>query len=444
MATVPENSIGARIVAVEPHSPAERSGVRIGDVLLRVNGNAVTDVLDYKFYTYDARLLLELRRGDRAIFARVRKRDGDDLGLEFETYLMSRERSCSNRCVFCFIDQLPRGMRPTLYYKDDDARLSFLQGNYITLTNLSEREIQRVIDLRISPLNVSVHTMNPELRAKMLGNPRGADTVDTIRHLARSGLTLNCQIVVCPEWNDGAELAYSMRELAALYPNVASVSVVPVGLTRYRDGLEPLTPFNAESALQTVREVEAFAETCLREHGSRIFYCADELYIKAGLDFPRDEDYEDYPQLENGVGMARLLITEFEDALSDAPEPQNVPFTAVTGRSAAEIINNLLETLNARAEYDTISQNSNVLAVRNDFFGETVDVAGLVTGGDIIRTLTETPPRGRILLPRNMLRHGETVFLDDVPVSQLTALFGVPVRIVEQDGADLLSAMIGM
>jgi putative radical SAM enzyme (TIGR03279 family) len=436
--------VSAKIQSVSPGSPAAKAGISPGDILRKINGHTIIDVLDYKYYAYDAELFLELTRdnGTRR-FARIRRPDGEDIGLEFETYLMDGERSCANNCIFCFIDQLPRGMRKTLYYKDDDARLSFLQGNYITLTNLSEREIQRMIDLRVSPLNVSVHSMNPELRSFMLGNPRGGETIATLRRFADAGITMNCQIVCCPGINDGEELEYSMRELAKLHPAVNSVSIVPVGLTRHRDGLYPIEPYDKARSADVINSVEAYAERCLEEHGSRIFYCADEFYIKADRDFPDDEYYEGYPQLENGVGMLRLLITDFLYELETTKTtPDGREFTVITGKSAAKYLRELIFT--AKTKYDTIDHEmivGTVVGVPNSFFGESVNVAGLITGGDILQTLRENPPRGRILLPRNMLRYGETTFLDGVTVREIEA-FG-EVRIVEQDGADFLRAIFG-
>ncbi|MDR2615512.1 MAG: DUF512 domain-containing protein [Oscillospiraceae bacterium] len=433
----------AAVKCIAKGSPASRTKIAPGDILLSVNGSAVTDVLDYRFHTYDARLRLVFRRPDgRFLLVSVRKGEGEELGVEFDSFLMDSGRSCSNRCIFCFIDQLPRGMRRSLYYKDDDARLSFLQGNYVTLTNMPERELQRVIALRVSPLNISVHTMNPALRAYMLGSEAGARGVRDIRRLAEAGIAMNCQIVLCPGVNDGAELEYSMEELRKLYPAVSSVSVVPVGLTRHRDGLAELTPFDSELSLSAVRQVERFAENCLKKLGSRVFFAADELYIKAGLPLPSDGDYEDYPQLENGVGMMRLLITEFEAALAEASVSsiRPPPFTAVTGRAAEPFIRALTDA--ARAKFGAIS--GTVVGVTNDFFGDTVDVAGLVTGGDIIKTLKargDTAPR--LLLPRNMLRRGEDVFLDDITVPELENALGVCVRVVGSAGADLLRAMLG-
>lgn len=432
----------AAVKGITGGSPASRTKIAPGDVLLSVNGKPITDILDYKYHTYDARLRLVLRRPNGSfLLVSLKKSEGEEVGIEFESYLIDNQRSCANRCVFCFIDQLPRGMRESLYYKDDDARLSFLQGNYVTLTNMSEREIQRIIQLRVSPLNVSVHTMKPELRAYMLGSRAGADGVATIKRLAAAGISMNCQIVLCPGINDGAELAYSMAELKKLYPAVASVAVVPVGITRWRDGLPSLTPFDAERASAAARQVEDIAKICRAECGSGIFYAADELYIKAGLPLPTDEYYEDYPQLENGVGMLRLLMTEFADALeaADALDVRSTPFTAVTGRAAEKYIAELYQ--DARKKFGAL--RGEVIGVTNEFFGESVDVAGLLTGGDIIKTLRKTGHAPRILIPDNMLRYGEDTFLDDVTLPQLENALGASVRVVGRDGADLLCAMMG-
>jgi len=339
--------------------------------------------------------------------------------------------------VFCFIDQLPRGLRKTLYFKDDDARLSFLTGNYITLTNLDERQLQRIIDLRISPINVSVHATDPELRAKLLGNPNGARGFELMQRLARGGITMNCQIVCCPGLNDGKALAKSMEDLSGLYPEVNSVSIVPVGLTKYRERLTPLEPFTPDHAAETVRQIEAYGEECLKTHGSRIFFPSDELYLKAGLPLPEDGFYEGYPQLENGVGMLRLLETEFMDALEErGPVPDGKPFSVATGVSAAPFIENLLVT--AGEKYGNI--NGRVYSIVNDFFGHSIDVAGLITGGDLIAQLRDRDLGERLLIPINMLRDGETVFLDDVSVADVERELGLPVVTVEQDGGALLRA----
>ena len=429
----------SKIAKVERSSPL-LGKVQLGDDLTAINGSRILDVLDYKYYAYDPVLTLSLTRpaGD-SYTLRVKKGEGEDLGLEFESYLMDRTRSCANHCLFCFIDQLPKGLRSTLYFKDDDARLSFLTGSYITLTNLTERELQRIIDLRISPINVSVHAADPALRAYMLGNPKAAAGMERVRRLAEGGITMNCQIVCCPGINDGAVLAQSMEELSALYPQVNSVSIVPVGLTAHREGLAQLTPFDADSARATLAQVTAFGEACLARYGSRIFFCSDELYLKAGLPMPGDEYYEDYPQLENGVGLLRLMETEFTEAMeADTAPAAPAPFSTATGLGAYAFLGTLVDGAMARCGGTCYRYG-----IVNDFFGHTIDVAGLVTGGDLIAQLRGKPLGERLLIPRNMVRHEGPAFLDDVTVRQAEEALGVPVRIVEQDGHDLYRAVMG-
>ena len=428
------------IKKIEKHSPLCRKA-NIGDKLLSINGKEITDVLDYKFFSYDTRLevVLEADSGQKRT-VKVKKPAGGDLGLEFETYLMDRAHACKNRCVFCFVDQLPRGMRKTLYFKDDDARLSFLTGNYITLTNLSEREIQRIIDLRISPINVSVHATEPALRAKLLGNPEAANGYDLIKRLACGGITMNCQIVCCPGLNDGEALSKSMEELAELYPQVYSVSIVPVGLTKYRENLFPLRPFLREEAIETVGRINSFGDKCLEKHGSRIIFPSDEMYLKAELPIPEDEYYENYTQLENGVGLLRLLEVEFLSALENEDVVcDKIPFSIATGVSAAPFLSKLLVT--AQQKYDII--NGRVFSIVNDFFGHTIDVAGLVTGGDLIAQLRGRDLGERLLIPQTMLRDGEGVFLDDVTLEEVERELNIKVIPVGQDGSDLLLAMTG-
>lgn len=432
--------MGAVITRIAPGSPASKTIISVGDRLVKINGHDITDVLDYKFYSYDSRLHLVLSgAGGRLKLVTLRKGEGVDPGMEFETPLMDTSRSCANNCIFCFVDQMPSGMRDTLYYKDDDARLSFLQGTYITLTNLSEREVQRIIDLRISPINISVHSTDAQLRALLLGNKNGGRGLDAMRRFADAGIVMNCQIVCCPGINDGDALDKSMADLAMMLPAVNSVSIVPVGLTKYRSGLHELQPYEKDSAAEVIRRVESFSETCMQMFDSRVFFCSDEFYIKAGRELPCDVFYEDYPQLENGVGMMRLLMTEFEEALEPGMQISESSFTIATGVSAAPFLETLMYTL--AQEYDTIK--GNVVPIKNTFFGETIDVAGLITGGDMIEQLKGQRLGDRLLIPRNMLRHGETVFLDDVTIEQLESGLGVTVRVVEQDGADLLSAMTG-
>lgn len=412
----------------------------IGDRLISINGNEIIDVLDYKYFSYDNRLkvVLESPHGNRRM-VRIKKCEGGELGLEFETYLMDKARSCRNHCLFCFVDQLPRGMRKTLYFKDDDARLSFLTGNYITLTNLSEREIQRIIDLRISPINVSVHATDPELRAKLLGNPNAAEGYALMTRLASGGITMNCQIVCCPGINDGEALSKSMEDLEKLFPQVNSVSIVPVGLTKYREHLYPLTPFDKNSAAETIDRVEEFAKKCLLRHGSRIFFCSDEFFIKAQRPIPPDEYYEDYTQYENGVGISRLLAVEFEAAMAYSDEKcVGTPFSMVCGVSARPFLENLLMT--AKGKYARI--NGKIFEVVNDFFGHTIDVTGLVTGGDLIAQLKGKVYGERLIIPNTMIRDGGDVFLDDVTTGKVEKELGVRVEVIRPDGGELFEAMM--
>ena len=367
----------------------------------------------------------------------VEKEEGLELGLNFDTYLMDEPRPCSNFCIFCFVDQMAPGCRETLYFKDDDARLSFLMGNYITLTNLSEREAQRIIDLRISPINVSVHATDPKLRCAMLGNKNAAKSLDYMRAFAEAGISMNGQIVLVPGFNDGEQLQRTMADMAAWGFN--SCSIVPVGLTKYREKLAKLRPVNREEARAVIAQVEAFAAQCLEQYGSRKFFCSDEFYIRAELPLPEEEAYEGYVQIENGVGMLRSLITEFESGLKLEDEPvEATPYTIATGVSARPFLAEL-----AKQAEEKLGVRGQVLAIQNDFFGHTIDVAGLITGGDLIAQLKGRDLGQRLLIPVNMLRHGGDVFLDDLRVEDVENALGIPVTVVEQDGFDLLDAMLG-
>ena len=432
------------IRSVDPRSPAHRAGVRAGETLTHINGHRIVDVLDYKFYSYDPRLELALQGADGAArTVRVRKSEGEDLGLEFETYLMDNARSCANNCIFCFVDQMPPGMRKSLYFKDDDARLSFLMGNYLTLTNLSQREVQRIIDLRISPINVSVHTTDPDLRAEMLRNRRAGEGIDIMRRFAQNHITMNCQIVSCPGVNDGPALDRTLRDLAEMYPAVNSVSVVPVGVTKYRVGLYHLEPYARAQAAALVDQVEAFAAQHLEQQGTRLVWCSDEFYLLAGRELPAEEYFEEFTQLDNGVGMLRLLTQEFRRAL-ELMEPEELagarPFSVATGVSAAPFLAQLVDM--AREKCGTI--RAEVYPIVNRFFGETITVAGLVTGGDLVEQLRGRELGERLLIPASMLRSGERVFLDDVSLDDVERELGVPVIPVAQDGYELLDAICGI
>ena len=415
--------------------------VESGDTVIAINGNQILDVLDYKFFAYDKSLKVRLRRPDGSEYELdVKKNEGGDLGLNFESYLMDKPRSCSNACVFCFIDQLPRGMRKTMYFKDDDARLSFLLGNYITLTNLSPREIDRIIALHISPINVSVQTTNPELRCKMLRNKRAGESIDVMRRFAKAGIVMNCQIVCCPGLNDGEELLRSMQDLEQMHPAVHSVSIVPVGLTKFREKLYPLTPFTKEHAAETIDQITAFGDECVKKYGTRIFFCGDEMYIKAGRELPDEDFYEEYTQLENGVGMIRLLETEFRSALKLSDEPDYTDFSIATGTSVAPYF----ERLVAMAKHRYPGMEGHVYAIENDFFGHSINVTGLITGGDLIRQLKGRDLGKRLFISQNMLRRQEMDFLDDVTLEQAVQALGVPIYPIEQDGFTLWDAMSGV
>lgn len=425
------------ITSVDPGSAAERSGLHSGETLISINGHTIVDVLDYRFFGYDENpeVVVEQPDGSRRTL-HVPKEDGEDLGLNFDTYLMDKPRPCSNHCLFCFVDQMAPGCRDTLYFKDDDARLSFLMGNYITLTNLSEREAQRIIDLRISPINVSVHATDPALRSALLGNKAGGTSLAYMKAFGAAGICMNGQIVLCPGYNDGAQLQRTMEDMADW--GFASCSVVPVGLTKYREKLSRLRPVTREEACAVIDQVNAFGERCKERFGSRMFYCSDEFYIRAERTLPDEDYYEGYVQIENGVGMLRSLIEEFKSGLRmEEDASQASPFTIATGVSAAPYLRELLQ----QAE-EKLGVRGSVVAIQNDFFGHTIDVAGLITGQDLIAQLTGRELGARLLIPVNMLRHGGDVFLDDTRVCDIEAALGVPVTVVEQDGFDLLDAML--
>lgn len=427
------------ICAVTPGSPGEKAGIRPGDTLLSIGGHVINDVLDYKFYSYDSVINVEIRRNETDLKMPLKKQEGEDIGLEFETYLIDNEKSCSNKCIFCFIDQLPRGMRSSLYYKDDDARLSFLTGNYITMTNLSNEDVQRIVRMKISPLNISVHTTNPQLRTQMLGNPRGGESLEYMRLFAESGIKLNTQIVVCPGINDGEELRRTLRELSAMQPAVNSIAAVPVGLTRHRRGLHDLRSMDNKNARDVICIIDEVRQENINTFGSALCYASDELYLKAELGYPQEEYYEGYPQIENGVGLLRSFHEDFFAALDFEEGPfssrQTIVVTASEGYMST-LVNALKE------KHPEV--NCAVYGVRNDFFGECVNVSGLITGGDIIAQLKGRIPRGKVLLPEVCLRHGEDVLLDDVSVAELERQLERDIAIVPCDGGAFFDAVTGI
>ena len=430
------------IQSVTKGSAAARQGILPGETLLSINGNDIMDVLDYRFYQTNRELMLELQGTDgktRAI--PIKKREYEEIGLTFETYLMDKQQSCKNQCIFCFVDQLPKGMRKSLYFKDDDSRLSFLFGNYITLTNLSEHEIERIIKMHISPINVSVHTTNPELRVKMMKNRFAGSALSIMQRLARAGIKLNCQIVSCPGINDWEELLRSLTDMEALYPSVECIAVVPVGLTRYREGLYPLIPYTRETAAQTLALIEQFGDRCVKEHGSRIVFAADEFYLKAGREIPPAEFYEDFDQLENGVGLLALMKDELEGALSleQGDKTLKRKVTVASGTSAAPFLRALLSQM--RDKYPGVFIE--VVGIRNDFFGGGVNVSGLVTGGDLIAQLKGRDLGDALLIPSVMLRREGDIFLDDVSTQEAEQALAVKLTPVPNDGEALFRAILG-
>lgn len=428
------------IRGVESGSPAARAKIRAGEELLAINGQEIVDVLDYRFYMMDKRLELTLRSGAGERKVSVKKGEYEELGLTFDTYLMDRERSCRNQCIFCFIDQMPPGMRETLYFKDDDARLSFLYGNYITLTNLTEHDIERTIRMKISPVNISVHTTNPELRCKMMHNRFAGESLSILRRLADGGIAMNAQLVLCPGINDGEELERSMRDLAEYLPALRTVSCVPVGLTKYRDGLYPLRPYTKEEAAAVVAQVEAFGDKMKARHGTRVFYASDEFYLKAGLPLHGGDFYEDYGQLENGVGMLTLQREQFRDALPFfEPDGRKRNFSIATGVAAAPFLQKLVDE--ARETWHNL--NGRVYPIVNDFFGHEITVAGLITGRDLISQLRGKDLGDELLLPDVLLKFHEDVFLDDVTLSEVQEALGVPITMAGSDGYELLRCMLG-
>ena len=421
-------------------SIAEELGAEAGDVLLSVNGHEIRDVFDYRFFTSEASLTLLFRTKDgEEVTVEVEKDPEEDLGLEFQSGLIDGARRCSNQCVFCFIDQLPPGMRETLYFKDDDTRLSFLHGNYVTLTNLSDADIDRIIEMKISVLNVSVHTTNPELRKRMLGNRFAGNLMPRLRKLAESGITLNTQVVLCPGMNDCEELSRTIGDLLALAPGVHSLSVVPVGITDHREGLYPLRSFTVEEAASVVRQVTLWQEKALEQAGSRFVYLADEFYLLADIPVPPAEAYEDFPQIENGVGLIASLKEEWDAAMEEAPRHiRKREISMITGMAAAPFMRSLVEE--ACAKYPRLTVY--LYPIRNDYFGHKITVSGLLTGGDVKNQLKGKPLGKELLIPECMLRYGTEDFLDDMTVSELSRALGVKIRPVENDGYRLLHHLL--
>lgn len=426
------------ITEVAAGSPAARAGVLCGDALIAVNGLVIRDVLDYRYAITEKKLELTLSRSGTEQTVTVEKGEYEDPGLSFPTALMDKKQICGNHCVFCFIDQNPKGMRKSIYLKDDDARLSFLHGSYITLTNLTDADVDRIIKMHLT-VNVSVHTTDPELRCRMLGNPKAGDALRHLYRMAEHGVMMDCQIVLCPGWNDGDALHRTLADLFRLVPAVTSIAVVPLGMTKHRTHLCRLEPFTKETARAAVEQIEAVQRWSLSEHGNRIVYAADELYLLAELPLPQADAYEGYPQYENGVGMLRCLMDEFYDALADAEyDGTEKHLTIATGTAAAPFFEQMMTDLHGKFPAVTV----NVIAVRNDFYGESVTVAGLLTGQDLLAQLRGKNLGEAVLLSETCLRYDD-LFLDDMSREELEEALGVPVIKNQVDGYVLLETILG-
>lgn len=433
--------MGVVITGVERGSKAEKHGIKPGWKLVSINGHDITDVLDYRFFETERKLeiVCESQAGQHKFT--VKKGEYDSLGLEFETYLMDKQHSCKNKCCFCFIDQLPKGMRESLYFKDDDERLSFLFGNYITLTNLSEREADRIVSMHISPVNISVHTTNPELRVEMMKNPNAGKSLEYLKKFADGGIKINCQLVLCPGINDGKELERSITDLMKLAPAVQSIAAVPVGLTKHREGLCPLRGFTPEEADKVIDMCESYGMKAMESFQNTMIWAADEFYLKAGRPLPHAQYYAEFPQLENGVGLVALLRDEFKNAMEDA-EGDDLPHdgTIATGVSAAPILSAMLDEAGKKWH----NNKWRVCEIKNEFFGDSITVAGLVTGGDLIAQLKGRDIGGRLLIPAVMLRHEGDLFLDGKSVDDIEKELAVEVVVVPNDGYELLDALLGI
>ncbi len=431
--------MSAVIYEIEPGSIAGELGIEKGDILLSVNGESFTDALEYKFLTADDYVELEIQQGDEIVIYEIEKESYEDIGISFETSLIDKPRSCCNNCIFCFIDQLPRGLRKPLYFKDDDTRLSFLTGNYVTLTNVKDEEIDKVIRLRLSPINISVHSTEPELRKKMLNNRFAGRIMEHIQRLTENGITVNCQIVLVKGVNDGVHLEKSLQDLSAFYPGVHSVSVVPVGISDHREGLYPLTAFGKADAEKVIAQIEAVQQQNLQEHGSRVVYIADEFYVKAEKPVPPVTVYEDFPQIENGVGMLASLQDELQATLQEEKRQVSPGKKSIaTGVCAYPYIRQFADMVQQKYPQMEIE----VYPVTNQLFGSKVTVAGLLSGRDLISALERKELGDTLLLTRSMLRAEGDVFLDDMTPAELSEKLGVKVAFVENTGKDFVDKIL--
>ena len=427
---------------VEPGSIAEEMGIETGDKLISINDNTIEDVFDYHYYVNDEEIILLIEKPDGEEWElEIEKDYEDDLGIVFEQGLMDEYRSCRNKCMFCFIDQMPKGMRETLYFKDDDSRLSFLQGNYITLTNMSDHDVDRIVKYHLEPINISFHTTNPELRCKMLHNRFAGEALKKVDKFYEGGIQMNGQIVLCKGINDGEELERSIRDMSKYLPHLQSVSVVPVGLTKYRDGLYPLESFTKEDAEKVIDTIEKWQKIFYEEYGLHFIHAGDEWYILAEREMPEEERYDGYLQLENGVGMLRLLLNEFKEAYAELKgDDRQREVSMATGFLAYPYLKKMVESLQIKYPNVTV----HLYPIRNDFFGEKITVAGLITGQDLIAQLDGRCLGEKLLLPCSMLRSGEEVFLDDVTLSEVKDSLQIEVDIVKSSGWDFIETIINI
>ena len=435
------------IKSVNKGSIADSLGILPGDIVIKIDDNEIEDIFDYQFMTLTDELVLTILRGDEEWEYEIEKGENEDIGLVFENGLMDNYRRCSNNCIFCFIDQMPPGMRDTLYFKDDDSRLSFLQGNYITLTNLSEKDLGRIVRYNLSPVNVSIHTMNPELRCKMLGNRFAGSSLQKLNVLADAGIEMNGQVVLCKGINDGSELEFTISELMKYIPSFRSLSVVPVGLSKYRDGLFHLEPFEKDDCAEVIDIIEGYQKQCMEKYGIHFVHASDEFYLTAGRPMPEADRYDGYLQLDNGVGMIRSFIDERDEQIEKRMQDGSFDkdhggkhITLVTGVLAYPIISESARMVEERANGLKID----VYAIRNDFFGERITVSGLLTGQDIIAQLKGRDLGDEIRLPESVVRAGTDVFLDDIKVSEVSDALQVRVVTIKSNGYDFVDSCLGM
>ena len=434
-----------KIITVDKNSRAERSGILENDILVSINGREINDVLDYRFHLANKNIDICLIRETTKLHINITKQEYDDIGLDFETPLMDKKHSCENKCIFCFIDQLPKGLRKSLYFKDDDSRLSFLHGNYITLTNLDDKDIDRIIEMHISPVNVSVHTTNPELRVKMMKNKRSGEVLSYLKRFSDAGIHICAQIVLCKNINDGDELQRSMEDLTAYFPALQSVSIVPAGKTKFRENLYHIESFTPEDCINVIKQVEGFADKCLKKYGSRLFFCSDEFYLKGNIPLHDEEYYEGYAQIENGVGMLTSLLTEFgveTDYINEYLDKFQAPrkISVATGMAAKDSIIDMSNKLCELIDGLEIT----VYPIVNDFFGHEITVSGLLTGTDIYNQLKNKELFDELILPPNVLRSEGDLFLCGMTLDELSQKLNINIKLSGNDGAGFISAMLGI